>query len=346
MKIISIVGARPHFIKVAAVLKELPHRIVHTGQHYDYTMSKVFFDELGIPVPAYNLGIGSGSHGWQTGQALIQVEKVLLNEQPDWVLVYGDVNSTLAAALAAVKLHIPVAHVEAGLRSFNRSMPEEHNRVLTDHVSHLLFCPTQTAVDNLARERITDGVYLVGDVLRDAALGNIEIAERKSCILAELNVAPGGYFLATVHRPCNVDSPQNLRSILNALGKLGETVILPLHPRTRKMIGLSGIRISPSYLKFIAPVGYFDMLMLEKNAKAILTDSGGVQREAYIFGVPCVVLREQTSWGELGHALVGADPSRMAEAMRNLQSPPLHRDALGDGCAARAIADILTTGRF
>ena len=249
MKVLHVVGARPQFIKAAPVGKALraaghTEVLVHTGQHYDDEMSAVFFRELEIPEPDYNLGVGSGPHGWQTGQMLMRIEEVLMAEKPDWVLVYGDTNSTLAGALAAVKLYIPLAHVEAGLRSFNREMPEEHNRVLTDHCSDLLFCPTQTAVDNpstgsghrLAREGITQGVHLVGDTMYDAVLQFAEIACQRSTILQDLGLKPKGYLLATVHRPYNTDVPENLRNILAAFAEIEEPIIFPVHPRTRQRI--------------------------------------------------------------------------------------------------------------
>ncbi len=246
MKILTVVGARPQFIKAAPVSKALRNAghhefLVHTGQHYDHAMSQIFFDELGIPQPDINLGVGSGSHGRQTGEMLIRLEEVIRDQQPDWVLVYGDTNSTLAGALAAVKLHVPVAHVEAGLRSFNRSMPEEHNRVLTDHCADLLFCPTQTAVDNLANEGITQGVYLVGDTMYDAVLQFGELARQRSRILETLGLTPRQYLLATVHRPYNTDNPENLRSIASAFVECGETVIFPVHPRTRVRMEETGV---------------------------------------------------------------------------------------------------------
>jgi UDP-N-acetylglucosamine 2-epimerase len=306
MKIVTVVGARPQFIKAAPVgkaLREAGHQdfILHTGQHYDYGMSQVFFEELNIPEPDVNLGVGSGTHGWQTGQMLIGIEKVLIAEKSDWVLVYGDTNSTLAGALAAVKPHIPLAHVEAGLRSFNREMPEEHNRVLTDHCADLLFCPTQTAVDNLAKEGITQGVHLVGDTMYDAVLQFGEIARQRSTILQDLGLQPKGYLLATVHRQSNTDNPENLRNILAAFAAIEEPVIFPVHPRTRQKIselGFFNLKSKIQNPKFIDPVGYLDMLELERNARLILTDSGGMQKEAYWLGVPCVTLREETEWVE------------------------------------------------
>ena len=306
MKIVTIVGARPQFIKAAPVSKALRkagHQeiIVHTGQHYDYGMSKVFFEELSISEPDVNLGVGSGTHGWQTGQMLISIEELLIAEKPDWVLVYGDTNSTLAGALAAVKLHIPLAHVEAGLRSFNREMPEEHNRVITDHCSELLFCPTQTAVVNLAKKGITHAVNLVGDTMYDAVLQFAEIARQRSTILQDLGLKPKDYLLATIHRLYNTDNRKNLRNILGTFAEIEEPVIFPIQPRTHQKISEFGLLNPQSALRnprFIDPVGYLDMLTLEQNARLILTDSGGMQKEAYFFGVHCVTIRTEIEWVE------------------------------------------------
>ena len=352
MKVLSVVGARPQFIKAAPVSRELRKEhdeiLVHTGQHYDYFMSAVFFDELGIPKPDYNLGVGSASHGRQTGEMLIRIEEVLLKERPDWVLVYGDTNSTLASSLAAAKLHIPVAHVEAGLRSFNREMPEEINRVLTDHVSDLLFCPTETAVRNLAREGITERVHNVGDVMYDAVLHNIGIAEQRSHILERLGIEPKAYLLATVHRPQNTDRAENLRSILSAFNALDEVIVLPAHPRTSEAIGRLGYPLR-SHVKLIKPVSYLDMLVLEKHARLILTDSGGVQKEAYFFGVPCVTLRPETEWVETVEAgwnvLVGADGERMVEAVRRFQPTGERAAIFGNGRASEMVAKLLLCQR-
>jgi len=358
MKVVSIVGARPQFIKAAPVgkaLRAVGHTevLVHTGQHYDDEMSAVFFREMEIPVPDYNLGIGSGPHGWQTGQMLMRIEEVLMAERPDWVLVYGDTNSTLAGALAAVKLHIPLAHVEAGLRSFNREMPEEHNRVLTDHCSDLLFCPTQTAVDNLVREGITQGVHWVGDTMYDAVLQFAEIARQRSTILQELGLKPKGYLVATVHRPYNTDVPENLRSILTAFLEIGEPIVFPVHPRTQRKIAELGrmfdLERAACNVRLIEPVGYLDMLVLEQNARLILTDSGGMQKEAYFFGVPCVTLRPETEWVETVEAgwnvVVGADRQRIVGVAHGhvwpQNTPPL---LFGDGHASRAIVQLLETG--
>ena len=376
MKVLSIVGARPQFIKAAPVGKALRAAghievLVHTGQHYDDEMSAVFFRELEIPEPDYNLGVGSGPHGWQTGQMLMRIEEVILKERPDWVLVYGDTNSTLAGALAAVKLSsfdglrtgIPLAHVEAGLRSFNKEMPEEHNRVLTDHCSDLLFCPTQTAVDNLAREGITcdkdhrNGVHLVGDTMYDAVLQFAEIARQRSTILQDLGLKPKGYLLATVHRSYNTDVPENLRNILAAFAEIEEPVIFPIHPRTRQRIIEFGLdnpqsatcpEVPPELVegpcrsirnpKLIEPLGYLDMLVLEQHARMILTDSGGMQKEAYFFGVPCVTLRPETEWTGTVRAgwnvVVGADPKRILEAISSQTRSGSHPALFGDGDAA------------
>jgi len=355
MKIVSVVGARPQFIKAAPVgqaLKEAGHDeiLVHTGQHYDYGMSQVFFDELNISEPDINLEVGSGQHGWQTAQMLISIEEVLLREEPDWVLVYGDTNSTLAGALAAVKLRMPLAHVEAGLRSFNREMPEEHNRVLTDHCSDLLFCPTQTAVDNLAKEAITRGVNLVGDTMYDAVLQFAEIAESHSTILQALGLKAKEYLLATLHRPYNTDVPANLNSILAAFLEIKEPIVFSVHPRTRQKIASLDnpleSQLENSGVKILDPVGYLDMLVLEQHARLVLTDSGGMQKEAYFFGVPCITLRPETEWVETVEAgwnvVVGSDRSLILEKAGNLQPPSQsQRQIFGDGHAGKLIARAL-----
>ncbi|HBT47656.1 MAG TPA: UDP-N-acetylglucosamine 2-epimerase (non-hydrolyzing) [Peptococcaceae bacterium] len=309
MKITTVVGARPQFIKAAVVSRvlratpEVQEVLVHTGQHYDENMSDIFFEELEIPRPDYHLGIGSGTHGSQTGKMLEAIEQVLLAERPEWVLVYGDTNSTLAGALAAAKLHIPVAHVEAGLRSFNRKMPEEINRVLTDHASDLLFAPTHAAVENLRREGVPEKrIYLVGDVMYDAALFYGEKARRESRILQRLELMPKGYALVTIHRAENTDDPRRLRAITGGLCEVGKEipVVFPVHPRTRKAMESYGLlEVAAAHLSLIEPVGYLDMIMLEQNARLIITDSGGVQKEAFFYRVPCVTLREETEWVEL-----------------------------------------------
>jgi len=304
--IVTVVGARPQFIKAATISRLIRRRtdaqeiLIHTGQHYDPRMSAVFFDELKIPAPEINLEIGSLSHGAQTGRMLERLEQVLMEVAPDWLLVYGDTNSTLAGALAAAKLHIRVAHVEAGLRSFNKRMPEEVNRILTDHVSDLLFTPTRAAERNLVAEGINPSrIKVVGDVMYDAALFYGERAQRESGVLARLGLHPHAYLLATVHRAENTDDPQRLRVIFSALDRVARRypVVLPLHPRTRGKLSEQGIK--PARITLIEPVGYLDMVMLEKNALTIITDSGGVQKEAYFHGVPCVTLRDETEWEEL-----------------------------------------------
>jgi UDP-GlcNAc3NAcA epimerase len=357
IKITTIVGARPQFIKAAAVSRALAthgaaggrpvvERIVHTGQHYDANMSRVFFDELKIPEPAVNLEVGSGPHGKQTAAMLERLEKILLDDRPDWVLIYGDTNSTLAGALAAAKLHIPVAHVEAGLRSFNRRMPEEINRIVADVLAEVLFCPTDTAVANLAHEGITRGVHRVGDVMYDSVLFNTALAERSSRVLETLGMEPKSYYLATVHRAENTDDPERLAGIVRAFGHVQRPIVLPLHPRTRKTLG-AGLEQMGGQVRIIDPVPYLDMLILEKNARLILTDSGGVQKEAYWFGVPCVTLRDETEWVELVHAgantLVGADMALILETLARLEAGGAENPAgtgvslYGDGHSAEAI---------
>jgi UDP-GlcNAc3NAcA epimerase len=312
MKILTVVGARPQFIKAAAVSHNVARQaniqeiLIHTGQHFDGNMSDVFFFELGIPKPAYNLGIGSGLHGAMTGAQLAGVEEVLLSEKPDFVMVYGDTNSTLAGTLAAVKLHIPVAHVEAGLRSFNRRMPEEINRVVTDHVSTLLFAPTTSAMENLAKEGVpANQCHQVGDVMLDAALIFGERAQCSSNVLPRLGVSVQNFILATIHRAENTNDKKRFHIILSALSKVARAmpVVWPVHPRTRKLLesGDSRALLSDQVL-LIDPVGYLDMLMLERNATVIATDSGGIQKEAFFCGVPCVTLRDETEWVELVEA--------------------------------------------
>ena len=332
MKVIYIVGARPNFIKSAPLIREMGKHsrefkllLVHTGQHYDYEMSKVFFEDLELPEPHFHLGAGSGTHAEQTAMVMLALEKVLLSERPGLVVVFGDVNSTLAGALTAAKMHIPVAHVEAGLRSYNRAMPEEINRILVDHVSDLLLCPTRRAVVRLRSEGITRGVHWIGDTMYEMALKGLSLAEKQSSILSRLGVSPGTYCMATLHRAENVDDKKKLGAILDAFRRSGETIILPLHPRTQKRIteyGLSKSRLKRVHL--IPPVSYLDMMLLESRAKLILTDSGGVQKEAFFFGVPCLTLRDETEWVETvqsgWNTLVGTRTNSILTALRRVRA--------------------------
>jgi UDP-GlcNAc3NAcA epimerase len=378
IKIVTIVGARPQFIKAAAVnraIQDLNKRekriqeiLVHTGQHYDYLMDKVFFKELELPKLDYHLGVGSGSHANQTGMMLERIEAILQKENPKVILVYGDTNSTLAGALAAAKLKIPVAHVEAGLRSYVRTMPEEINRVVTDHLSTFLFCPTDQAVRNLAREGIRGGhmrlVKNVGDVMYDSVLHYSRLAEMRSTILKDLGFIASktqdsklithNYYLTTLHRAENTDDPKKLKSIFGALNEIGgkTPVIFPLHPRTKKMTKVYRLFSKFKNIRFIEPVSYIDMLKLEKSAKAILTDSGGVQKEAYWLGVPCFTLREETEWAETikskWNLLVGTETKRIVKEVRHMEGQRryLKRHGLfGDGKSSQKIVKILV-GHF
>lgn len=357
MRICSVIGARPQFVKAAMLSHALSSThgveeiLIHTGQHYDANMSDTFFSQLDIPPPKYNLGIGSGTHGDQTGRMLTAIEKVLLDERPDMVIVYGDTNSTLAAALAAAKLNIPVAHIEAGLRSFNRVMPEEINRVLTDHASELLFAPTTTSVENLRHEGIPESkISLVGDVMYDAALFYGDKARRKSNILEMQRLEPHRYVLATVHRAENTEDQDRLYAIFNGLSYIASTlpVIVPLHPRTRKILDQNGLlnRLGKS-IRVIEPVGYLDMIQLEQNAALIATDSGGVQKEAFFYKVPCVTLRGETEWVELVELgwnrivppVSAADISR--SILDSIGSRGLEGTPYGDGNAAQLIVRIV-----
>jgi len=347
MKVVSVVGARPQFIKLAPVSRELrkcaDEIIVHTGQHYDTELSQTFFDELHIPHPDYNLGIGSGTHGYQTGAMLQGIEDILLTLSPDMVLVYGDTNSTLAGALAAVKLHIPIAHIEAGLRSYNKEMPEEINRVLTDHCSDLLFCPTTTARTNLENENICKGVHLVGDVMYDALLYNRKLAQN-SPILGQLNLAPKSYLLATLHRPSNVDSPDALKKIITGFSHIEYPIVFPVHPRTKKAFDTLNISLGKN-IHTIAPLGYLDFLYLESEAVAILTDSGGVQKEAYLLHIPCITLREETEWVETvkdgWNILVGTDTDLIIKMAHKFRPKNPQKEHFGDGDASKKIATII-----
>jgi len=359
LKIVTIVGARPQFIKAAAVSRvirdqypdEFEEIIVHTGQHFDENMSRVFFDDLDIPEPKFNLEISGGSHGAMTGRMLESIEQVLVDEKPDWVLIYGDTNSTLAGALAASKLHIPVAHVEAGLRSFNMRMPEEINRILADRVSTLLFCPTDTAVKNLEEEGFKSGVHNVGDVMYDAALFYRARAERHSNIHQKLGLEKGRYVLATCHRAENTDNRSNLSQILDALVDISKDapVVLPIHPRTAKLIVDYGFQEQMKHLLVAEPQPFLDMIALERDSKVILTDSGGVQKEALFYGVPCITMREETEWVEtveLGcNFLAGASRAKIIDAYNRIklgESKVVNAQPYGAGNAASGLLKIMS----
>jgi UDP-N-acetylglucosamine 2-epimerase len=349
MRILSIVGNRPQFIKSGPLSLALQNRadevVLHTGQHYDHELSQVFFDELGLEPPKHRLEAGSGSHAEQTARMLPGIEAAVVAEKPDLVLVYGDTNSTLAGALAASKLRVPVAHVEAGLRSFDRRMPEELNRVLVDRVSSLLFAPSGSAVGNLKDEGITEGVHEVGDVMLDANLRLAPIAQERSQALELAGVAPGSYALVTVHREANTREPA-LGRIVEALNALEEPVVFPLHPRTAGAIESMGLRLT-GHVHPRRPAGYLDFAALASQARVILTDSGGVQKEAYWYEVPCVTLREKTEWVETVEAgwnhLVGTDPGAIVAASREASPGPEHPSLYGDGHAADLIADVICT---
>lgn len=349
MKVATVVGARPQFVKAAPLSQALVRAgheevVIHTGQHYDDLMSDVFFRELPIAPPRFNLGVGSGAPGWQVAEVLRRVEETLLEVGPEMVLVYGDTNSTLGGALAARKQRLPLAHVEAGLRSFNRDMPEEENRVLTDHCADLLFCPTPTAVANLRAEGLGSRAILVGDTMLDAVRSFLPVARQRSRILDALGVVPGDFYLATVHRNYNTDDPEALRRLVTALGSLDAPVVFPVHPRTRaRLAELPGDPLAElSALRLVDPVSYLDMLVLEEAARVVVTDSGGMQKEALFVETPCVTLRPETEWVETVDAgwnlLAGSDPERISAAVASVLSAPRKAvDAFGDGDAASRI---------
>ena len=372
IRLLTVIGARPQIIKAAAISRairenfqdKVEERILHTGQHYDANMSQVFFDELGIPSPDYNLGVGSGSHGVQTAKMIDGIEKVLTSDRFDGIILYGDTNSTLAGAVAAAKLLVPVFHVEAGLRSFNMSMPEEQNRIVCDHLSSILFAPTKTAYDNLISEGMNASKavfqggkrrYIVnsGDVMYDNALYFSRVAEKRSTILNDCHVSSGNYILATIHRDFNTDNPERIGNIFRALSRVAEEndipIVLPLHPRTKKYLptGLS------SKIHIIPPASFFDILTLEKNARVVMTDSGGVQKEAFFFGKPCVILRPATEWVEIleYHAgiLADADYDRIISAYGTLSGndvcfPPLFGDGKASHKIIQSIIDYVNSG--
>ena len=353
-KIVTIVGARPQFVKAAVVSRALENEgieevMVHTGQHFDSNMSEVFFEEMQIPKPRYNLEISNLNHGAMTGRMLEKIEQILISEKPDIVLVYGDTNSTLAGALAAAKLNIRVGHVEAGLRSFNNTMPEEINRIITDRIASVLFCPTETAIDNLLKEGFGNfdcQVVKSGDVMQDAAMFYSKTSEDNSLIISKLNLVHKPFLLATIHRQENTDSLQNLRNIIDALNEISSdiSVILPLHPRTRNIIRQNEIN---TRFETIDPVGYLDMISLIKNCSMVFTDSGGLQKEAFFFKKHCITLREETEWTELVdlgyNVLVGSDRLKIIAAYRDMQtkSSDFSRNLYGNGHAAETIAKLL-----
>lgn len=355
MKILTVIGARPQFIKAAAVSRALKKAgigeiVVHTGQHYDHNMSEVFFEEMEIRKPDYNLAINDLGHGAMTGRMLEKIEAVLLDEKPGYVVVYGDTNSTLAGALAAVKLHMKVAHVEAGLRSFDMRMPEEINRILTDRISNILFCPTRTAIDNLYKEGFKEfgaEILNVGDVMLDTLLYYKAKAAERSTIVNDLNLCGKDFVLATIHRAENTNDPKRLKDICDAVSEINKKlpVILPLHPRTRNYLGSNGIKLDATITE---PLGYFDMLSVLSSCRMVMTDSGGLQKESYFCGKFCVTLRDQTEWVELvsagGNVIVGADKEKIVGAvMKNLdKSITFDKDLYGSGDAATKIAQRLT----
>ena len=349
MRIATIIGNRPQFVKAAAVSRRLrqdfDELIIHTGQHYDDELSRVFFEELDVPRPERELGAGTGSNTAQTARILAALEPVLAEVRPALALVYGDTNSTLAGALAAAQADIPVGHVEAGMRSFDRTMPEELNRVLTDHASDLLLCSTETALENLEREGARGEAHLVGDVMADVSLAFRDIAEVRSAILADLELDAGAYLVVTAHRAGNVDPPERLEALVNLLERLPPPVVFPVHPRTRARLEAAGLTERLAGLHLIPPLGYLDFLKLVRHARALVTDSGGVQKEAYLLGVPCVTLRDRTEWIETVEAgwnvLVDLDADAALSALEH--SPPSDRPELyGGGHAAERVAEVLS----
>lgn len=348
MRILSVVGARPQFVKLAPIAQAMrgkaDHLIAHTGQHYDHNMSDAFFADLGIPQPDFNLGVGSGKHGEQTGAMLGGLEKIIEDTTPDWVLVYGDTNSTLAAAIAAVKLHVPVAHLEAGLRSFNRRMPEEHNRVLTDHAADLLLAPTQVAMDHLATEGLAERSVLVGDVMTDV-LYRVRDQVADAPLALDAAVEPGGYYVATLHRPDNTDDPERLRAIIDGISKVGKPVVLLAHPRLRSLAQRHGIELNSGSVTASDPVGYPDLVNAVAHSAGVITDSGGLQKEAFLLRVPCTTIRPETEWVEtveLGwNILLDKDFAGLPSAVE--RSRPAETDAspYGTGQAADATVQAL-----
>lgn len=352
MKIYTVIGARPQFIKASAVSRaiqessKLSETIIHTGQHFDKNMSDIFFSEMNIPEPMINLDLGSLSHGAMTGRQLEKLEDIFSKESPDLVLVYGDTNSTLSASLAAAKIHIPVAHIEAGLRSFNKKMPEEINRIISDHLSDFLFVPSEEAKKNLINEGIDEvKIHNVGDVMFDATKIFSDLSEKRSNILSELRISPKQYILSTIHRPENTDHPQRLKNIFEAFNESQREFIIPLHPRTKKILMAENIAIGEK-IKIIDPVGYLDMISLQKNANLIASDSGGIQKEAFFYKVPCITLRDETEWIETVEAgmnkIVSADKNKILKALSLVEFTDIkHNNPYGDGNSSYKIVKIL-----
>ena len=350
MKIVTIIGARPQFVKASVVsqaLKDAGHDelLVDTGQHYDDNMAKIFFEEMGIPRPRYHLGVGSGTHAYQTAQSLVGIEQILIDESPDWMIVYGDTNATIAGALAAAKLQVPIAHIESGLRSYNREMPEEINRVVTDVLSDIRFVPTEVAKNNLAREGMEEGVHIVGDVMVDSLMKYTQIAEKRSTLLTDLGLKDNPFVLLTIHRPSNADSDERLLTILENVAAGGVPVIFPVHPRSRNRVESLMSKVSLE-IQLIDPVGYLDMMMLEKYASMVVTDSGGVQKEAYLHKTPCLTVRNETEWVETvndgWNILVGVDPSLIPGYIRSFPKPTRWAHHYGDGTASQKIVALMS----
>ncbi|WP_353112134.1 UDP-N-acetylglucosamine 2-epimerase (non-hydrolyzing) [Microbacterium sp.] len=349
MRILSVVGARPQFVKLAPIDRAaraagVDHVIVHTGQHYDPLLSDVFFDELGISAPDVHLGVGSGSHGVQTGSMLGQLDAVISEHAPDWVLVYGDTNSTIAAALSAVKMHVRVAHLEAGLRSFNRRMPEEHNRVLTDHAADLLLAPTQVAMDHLAAEGLAERAVLVGDVMTDVLLATRDELVGTSPLLDELDLAPGGFQVATIHRADNTDDPERLREIVTALGSLEYPTVLLAHPRLVARAAEAGIDLAAGTVIPHAPLAYRDLIAAVLASRHVVTDSGGLQKEAFLLRVPTTTVRTETEWVEtvdLGWNVLTPDVADIAGAVSRPRPDDTDAAPYGDGRAAERVVETL-----
>jgi UDP-N-acetylglucosamine 2-epimerase len=350
MRVLSVLGARPQFVKAALLSAEFARRgvdevVVHTGQHYDREMSEVFFEELQLPEPAYNLGVGGGSHGVQTGEMLKRLDPVVRESSPDWVLVYGDTNSTLAGALVAAKQHVAVAHVEAGLRSFNRAMPEEINRIVADHVADLLLVPNAHAAKQLEEEGITRGVRIVGDLMVDLAMQVAARLPQRPPILDRFGVQPRGYCVATIHRASNTDDPQTFRRLLQGLRAVDRPMIFPVHPRTREIARQAGAGDGDNLI-LCEPLPYAQMLALLSQAAALFTDSGGLQKEAFVLKIPCVTLREETEWLDTledgWNVLAGSDPMKIVAASRR-PVPGRQSNPYGDGTAAKRIVDALLT---